>query len=111
MTYNEACEAKITDLHIAVVVNEDIVTFDIAMHDAEIVHVEVDAGAVKSDLDTNRHWKLDISLHVKHGKKTIVHELVDYHNVWDGWAAAHEKSDVRVPQDALHYNLVLNLHQ
>ena len=90
MTYNEPCKAKVTDLHIAIVVDKHVVTFNVAMDDAEIVHVEVDASTVKSDLYTNRHRKLDISLHVKHGEEAIVYKLVDYHDVWDGRTATHE---------------------
>ena len=51
-TYNESCEAKVANLNVLVVVNENILTFDIAMNDSQVVHVKVDAGTVKSNFDT-----------------------------------------------------------
>ena len=65
-------------------------TFDIAMHNAEVVHIEVYTGAVKSDFDTQRHGKLNITLHVQHSEKTVVHEFIYNNDVWDRWTAAHE---------------------
>lgn len=36
---NESCEAKVANLNVVVVVNENILTFDIAMNDSQVVHV------------------------------------------------------------------------
>lgn len=85
--------------------------FDVAVHNAQIVHVKVHAGAVQGNFYPHGHRQVQSALHMQHVKQTAVHELVDYHNVRDRRTAAHEERDVRVAQNALHYDLILNLRK
>ena len=47
-------------------------TFDIAMDNAEVVHVQVDTSAVKSNSYSHGQGDFDSALHVKHIKQTVV---------------------------------------
>ena len=73
ITYDEPCEAKVANFDIEVIVDEDVVTLDVAVHDSQVVHVQVHSGAVERDFDSRRHPDLDISLHVQHRKQAVVH--------------------------------------
>ena len=92
-------------------IDEHVVTLDVAVHDAQVVHVEVDARAVEGNVDARAQAQLRVPLHVEQREETVVDELVHDHDVGDARAAAHEQGDVRVPQDRLHHDFVLNLGQ
>ena len=51
-TYNESGEAEVAHLDVIVIVDEHIVTLDIPMHDAQVVHVEINSCAVKGNPHT-----------------------------------------------------------
>jgi hypothetical protein len=52
-TYFESSEAEVADLDGEGVVDEDVVTLDISMDDAERVHVEEGAGDISSDAQSH----------------------------------------------------------
>ena len=58
-TYFESSEAEVADLDGESVVNEDVVTFDISMDDAEGVHVVEGAGDISSDAQS--HLRLEMN--------------------------------------------------
>ena len=84
---------------------------DVAVYDSEVMHIEINPGALECDFDSEGHREVDVALHVQRREQAVVHELIDDHDVWDGGAAAHQQGDIGVPQDALHHNLVLNLRE
>jgi hypothetical protein len=86
-------------------------TFDIAMHDAEVVHVEVHSGAVEGHLYSLRHRNFNRALHVQHCKQTVVHQLVHDYDVWNRRSTAHQKCNVWMSKDALHHYFVLNFRK
>ena len=51
-TYNESGEAEVAHLDVVVIVDEHIVTLNIPMHDAEVVHVEINSCTVKGNPHT-----------------------------------------------------------
>ena len=75
------------------------------------MHVEVNAGAVEGNLHSLRQGYLHGTLHMEHGKETVVHQLVDNDNVGNRGTATHEQGNVRVSKNALHHNFILNLGQ
>ena len=64
MTYDELGEAKITNFHLEVGVDQNIMTFDVAMHDSQIMHIEEDSGAVKGNFHADGQWDVQSTLHV-----------------------------------------------
>jgi len=52
---NKPGKAKVTHFDIEVGVDEHVVTLNVAMHDSQIVHVEVNSGAVQGDLHSQLH--------------------------------------------------------
>ena len=111
MTYDESCEAKVANFDIVVGVDEHVVTLDVTMNDAKIVHVKIYAGTVEDNLHAQRHRHLNVSLHVERREQAVVDQFVNDHDVGDRRTAAHEQGNVWVPQNALHDNFVLNLRQ
>lgn len=75
------------------------------------MHVEVDAGTVECNLDPRGERHVQSALHVQQVKQTVVHQLVHDHDVRYRRAAPHQQCDVRVPQNALHNNFVLDFGQ
>lgn len=49
-TYLEPCETKVTYFDLTIPVNKDVVTFDVSMDNAQLMHVEEGPCRVKSDL-------------------------------------------------------------
>ena len=90
-----------------VIVDEHVMALDVPMHDSQIVHVQVDAGAVETDLNARFQRDFHGSFHVQQGEQTVVNELIHNDNVWDRGTASHEQSDIWVPQNALHHNFIL----
>jgi len=111
VTYEELGEAKVANFDCTVVVDEHIVTFNVSVDNAQVVHVQVDSGAVQGNFHSLRQRQLHIPLHMQHVEQTVVHQLVDDHDVWDCRAASHEEGDVRVSQNALHHDFILDLSQ
>jgi len=58
-TYFESGEAEVADLDGEGVVDEDVVTLDISMDDAEGVHVVEGAGDISSDAQS--HLRLELN--------------------------------------------------
>ena len=73
MTYDEPCKAKVANFDIEVIVDEHIVTFDVTVHNSQVVHVQVHSCAIERDFDSGRHPYFDISLHVQHCEQAIVY--------------------------------------
>ena len=86
-------------------------TFDIAVHDTQVVHVQVHSGAVEGHLYSHRHRNFYRALHVQHIKQTVVDQLVNDHDVWNRRSTAHQKCNVWMSQDALHHYFVLNFRK
>ena len=74
------------------------------MDDAQVMHVQVDSGTVQGYLDAHGHAQLDIAFHVQHGEEAIVNEITML-------GIEGQQPMRRVPQNALHDNLVLNFSQ
>jgi hypothetical protein len=59
ITYFESGEAEVADLDVEGVIDEDVVTLDISMDDAEGVHVEEGASDISSDAQS--HLRLELN--------------------------------------------------
>lgn len=64
--------------------------FDIAMDYSQIVHVEVNSGAVERHFDSNLHWYVHVSFHVQRCEQAAVNKFVNNYNIRNGWTAAHQ---------------------
>jgi hypothetical protein len=58
-TYFESGETEVADLDVEGVVDEDVVTLDVSVDDAERVHVEEGARDISSDAQSHLRLKLN----------------------------------------------------
>lgn len=87
-------------------------TFDVPVHDTQAVHVQKHESSVSCDGEFLLHTQLLVLLHVEQiVKRPLLTQLEHDVNIWNFRDHAHQHHDVRVPQNALHHNFVLNLHQ
>ena len=107
-TYKEFGQSEVADFNLTIGVDEDIVTLDVAMDDPQIVHIGVNAGAVQGDLHSLGQGQLYVALHVQHVEQTVVYQFVHDYDVRDRWRATHQKGDVRVSQNTLHDDFILD---
>lgn len=63
---------------------------DVAVHNAQVVHVQVYSGAVEGHLNSPAHRQVNRALHVQEIKEARVNELVNYDDVGDRRRAPHE---------------------
>mmetsp|Transcript_4446 Transcript_4446/g.7579 ORF Transcript_4446/g.7579 Transcript_4446/m.7579 type:complete len:397 (+) Transcript_4446:454-1644(+) len=87
--------------------------FDVAVHDADVVHVLEGDGRVARDFQPQLGRDLQLALlHVQQvEERALAHVLEHDVDVGDLGDHAHQDGDVRVPQDALHHDFVLDLLQ
>ena len=63
--------------------------FNITVHDAQVMHIEIDAGTVKGDFNTKRQWDFDGAFHMQRIKQIVVNKFVYNNDVGDRWTATH----------------------
>ena len=108
VTYNKLRKAKVAHLDVVVCIDQHIVTLDVAMDNAKLVHVKEHSSTVECNFYFELHRDVFVALYMKQGEQALINELVNDYYVWDSGTAAHEESNVRVTKNALHDDLILN---
>ena len=107
-TYFESCESKVTDFHLEILVNQNILALNITMNNAESMHIVVHLSCLETNFQSFLYRQLYLFLHVKHLKqRALIDMLKYYYDIWNRRDDTHKQSDIRVSQDTLHDNLVL----
>ena len=91
------------------VVDKHIVALNVAVDDAEAVHVTEGCRDVLGDLDARLVGQIDVLPQMQHVVETaLANVLEDDVDIRDLWNDTHQQHDVRMAQYTLHDYLVLN---
>ena len=83
-TYFESCESKVTDFHLEILVNKDILAFDVAVYNAKSMHIVENLSCLETNLHSFLYRQLYLFLHVKHLKqRALINMLKHYNYIWD----------------------------
>ncbi len=113
VTYFEASKTKVTDLDLVGAGNENVLTLNVSVHYSQLMHVQECACCIKCNLHSLFKRQIDHFLfHVKQVEQTsLVHMLEHNHYIGNLRNHTHQHADVRVSQNALHHNLIVDFLQ
>jgi len=91
-------------------VDQNVVTLDISVNDTQMVHVLEDGGRIPSYSDSFFGAQIDcLLLHVEHIiQRALRNMLKDDIDIWDFGDHTHQDGDVRMSEDTLHHDFVLD---
>ena len=109
ITYLELGQTEVADLHMQLVVDKHIVALNVAVDDAEAVHVTEGCRDVLGDLDARLVGQIDVLPQMQHVVETaLANVLEDDVDIRDLRNDTHQQHDVWMAQYTLHDDLVLN---
>lgn len=111
--YLKSCKAEVAHLYIKVFIDQYIVTLNVSVNYAQLMHVLENHSDFSCHPDSHFHRELDLLFFVMKEveQRPLTHNFENDNYLRDFRHNSHKKCNVRVSQNALHHDFVVDLVQ